>query len=258
MIAFSKMSRMLILICFTVVLCACATSPLTVPAAASSSDAKAAEINATLGAHYLQQGEYQAAKAKLDKALLQNPRSPLVHNVMAALYLQLKVYDKAEFHFKRAIQIAPEYSEAQNNYGVFLCGKGRYREAEQQFLEAIKNPFYPQTAEAYENAGLCVQRIPDIAKSIDYFNQALQIDGTMAKSLLQLGVISYDNGDYEQAQGYLKRYKQVARQGPQSLYLGIKVANKLDDQDTVASYQLLLRSQYPDSEEAKKIRQGHY
>ncbi len=141
---------------------------------------------------------------------------------------------------------------------MFLCGKGRYREAEQQFLEALRNPLYPQAAEAYENAGLCVQRIPDIAKAVDYFNQALHLDSYMAKSLLQLGNINYDKGDYQQTQAYLRRYKQAARQGPQSLYLGIRTAYKLGDKDAEASYRLLLRSRYPDSKEAELVRQGHY
>lgn len=257
----TKVGRLLIILCFSVLLSGCLAAAAVAIATAPSAnpaDAKAAEINAKLGAHYLQQGEYQAAKSKLDKALDQDPNSALVHNVTAALYLQLEVDDKAELHFKRAVELAPDYSEAQNNYGVFLCGKGRYREAEELFLKALENPLYPQAAEAYENAGLCVQRIPDIEKAVDYFNQALHLDSYMAKSLLQLGNINYDKQDYEQAQAYLRRYREVARHGPQSLYLGIKVASKLSDRDAIASYRLLLRSRYPDSKEAELVRQGQY
>lgn len=258
---FTRIVRLLIVLCLPIVLSGClaaaavavATSPAVDPAAE-----KAAEINARLGAHYLQLGEYQAAKAKLDKALVQNPQSAVAHNVMAALYLQLKVDDKAEMHFKRAVELAPDYSEAQNNYGVFLCGKGQYRDAEQLFLKALENPLYQQAAEAYENAGLCVQQIPDVIKAVDYFNQAVHLDGFMAKSLLQLGNINYDKGDYQQAQSYLLRYKEVAKHRPQSLYLGMSISNKLGDQDGVASYRLLLRSRYPDSKEAELTRQGRY
>ncbi len=246
-----------LILCLMTLLAACVPST-TMTNSSNTSDAKAAEINAQLGAHYLHRGELQAAKDKLDKALVQNPQSPMANNVMAALYLELKQFDKAEFHFERAVKLAPEYSEAQNNYGVFLCGQGRYRDSEIQFLAAIDNPLYVEAAGAYENAGVCVQKIPDIDKAATYFKKALQLDPYMPKSLLQLGNISYDKNDLEQAQNYLRRYKLIARHGPQSLYLGIKIAHKMGDQDAFSSYRLQLRSRYPDSDEAQQVHQGRY
>lgn len=257
MMVYTRIVQIMMMLCLMVVLSAC-VSATTATKSVGSSDAKAAEINAKLGAHYLQRGELQAAKSKLDKAVEQNPRSSMAHNVLAALYLQLKQFKEAEMHFERAVSLAPENSEIQNNYGVFLCGQERYRESEKRFLMALEDPLYVEAAGAYENAGICVQRIPDIEKAVDYFTQALRLDPYMPKSLLQLGNINYDKGDAQHAQTYLERYKKIARHGPQSLYLSIRIAHKQGDKDALASYRLQLRSKFPDSDEAKQVRQGDY
>ena len=80
----------------------------------------------------------------------------------------------------------------------------------------------------------------------------------MAKSLLQLARINYNKGDYQQAEDNYLVYRKVARQNPASLLFGIKVADKSGNSDAAASYKLLLQSKYPDSEEAKQVRQGSY
>jgi len=221
-------------------------------------DSKAAELNMRLGLNYLQRGDYAIALEKLEKALTQDPNLPSAHNTIAILYQRLEEMDKAEYHFKQAIERQPDYSSAHNNYGAFLCQQGRYSEAEQYFLEAIKNPLYENHAQAYENAGLCVNRIPDQTLAERYFRKALQLNPNLAKSLLQMARLKLLNIDYEEAQSYIERYKKVAQWTPQALLIAIKVENNLGDQDAVASYSLLLRARFPDSDEAQDVKNGRY
>jgi type IV pilus assembly protein PilF len=219
-------------------------------------DAKAAEINMRLGLNYLQRGDYAIALEKLQKALKQNPNLPSAHNTIALLYQRLGENDKAAEHFEEAVDRAPDYSQAQNNYGVFLCEQGQFAEAEKRFMKAVENPLYETPAQAYENAGLCALREPDIDKAEGYFRKALQINPTLAKSLLQMAEINFNNQNYLQARGYIQRYQSVARWTPQALLLAIKNENKLDDQDAVASYTLIMRSRFPDSDEMQIVNQG--
>lgn len=251
------MKQLLILVLF-VFLTACESNGTLRPSAPATSAHKASEVNVKLGANYLQKGQYQAANAKLEKALRQNPNSAAAHNVMAALQQQLGANEQAEHHYQKSISLAPNYSEAHNNYGVFLCQQGRYRAAEAEFLTALENPLYSAAAGAYENAGLCVQKLPDLVQAEDYFNKALRISPYQHKSLMALGNIYYDKGDYLAARDYLVRYKKIIQYSPQSLLLGIKVSEKMGDADAAASYLLLLRSQYPDSDEDIAARQGQY
>ena len=224
----------------------------------TSPNPKAAELNMRLGLNYMQRGDYKIALEKLDKALIQNPNLPSAHNTIAILYQRLKEMDKAEYHFKQAIAEQPDYSSAHNNYGAFLCGQKKYKEAEQQFLEAIKNPLYDSPAQAYENAGLCVNRIPDQTLAEQYFRKALQIDPNLSKSLLQMAKLRFLDIDYTEAQAYLKRYQAIAPWTAEALLTAIKIESRLGNQDTVASYKLLLRAKFPDSDEEAEIKRGQY
>jgi len=219
-------------------------------------DHKAAEINMRLGLNYMQRGDYAIALEKLEKALKQNPNLPSAHNTIAILYQRLDEDDKAEYHFKKAVQIAPTYSEAQNNFGVFLCQQERYLDAEMHFLKATENPLYNSKAMAFENAGLCVNRIPEPEKAEAHFRKALQIEPTLPQSLLEMAKIRYQQQNYLQARGYIQRYQQASQWNAQALLLAIKIENKLNDQNAVSSYKLILRSRFPDSDEQQMVNQG--
>lgn len=228
------------------------------PTEQAAPNQQAAVINSRAGAEYINRGEYKIALQKLKKALSQDPKLPEAHNIIAVLYQRLKKIDKAEYHFKQALTLAPYYSEAQNNYGVFLCQQSRYKEAEQRFLTVISDPLYHKPAQAYENAGLCVDKIPNKSLAEKYFRTALTINPNLRQSLLKMADLSYHNIDYITAREYLERYHKVSSWTPQALLLAIKTEHKLGEQDKVASYVLLLKGEFPDSNEALEVRQGQY
>ncbi|OUR71099.1 type IV pilus biogenesis/stability protein PilW [Methylophaga sp. 41_12_T18] len=248
-------------ICIALVLLmvsACTTPGGSRPIEQVAPDPKAAEINMRLGLNYLQRGNYEIALEKLQKSLRQNPNLPSAHNTIALLYQQLKESDKAEKHFKEAVRRAPDYSEAQNNYGVFLCQQQRYEESEQYFLAAIKNPLYRRKAQALENTGVCAMRIPDYERAETYFRQSLQLNPKMSTSLIKMAEISHQQQDFLQARAYIQRYRDIAAWTAKSLLLAIKTENQLNDQDAVASYALLLRARFPDSDESLQVKKGLY
>lgn len=251
------MIRTLILSFIFLFLTACQQSG-TRPQQHIAPDSKAAEINMRLGLNYMQRGDYAVAMNKLQRSLKQDPNLPSAHATIALLYQRLEVMDKAERHFKEAINRAPNYSEAHNNYGVFLCQQKRYEESEKYFVLAIKNPLYENKAQAIENAGLCVGLIPDLVRAEAYFHKALQINPNMAKSLLQLADINYQRQEYERAKEYIIRYQATALWSPSALLTTIKIENKLGEKDELASHILLLKGTFPDSEQAQQVRKGEY
>jgi type IV pilus assembly protein PilF len=248
-----KAQTLALVILLTALLSACAGGNSR-SSAANGSDA--AEINMRLGLNYMQRGDYEFALEKLEKALQQDPNLPSAHNTIAILYQRLGELEKAEKHFKKAVDLAPTYSEAQNNYGAFLCQQARYDEAESRFMLAVENPLYQSVAQAYENAGLCAIQKPDIEKAESYFRRALQIEPTLSKSLLQMAEISYAQQNYLQARAYVQRFHGASTWTARALLLGIKTENKLGDEDAVASYILILRSRFPDSDEMQMVNQG--
>jgi type IV pilus assembly protein PilF len=92
-----------------------------------SQNEKASAVNVQLGIGYLQQNNLELASEKLDKALRQDPNSAAAHNAYAILQDRLQQAEKAEYHYKRATTLDPRDSQANNNYGAFLCRNNRER-----------------------------------------------------------------------------------------------------------------------------------
>lgn len=137
---------------------------------------EAASYNARLGLAYLKQGDRIRAKRKLLTALAQAPNSSSVNTAMAYFMEKTGETTSAAFYYKQAMLVAPKEGAPANNYGAFLCRHGQKKLAERYFLKAAQNLQYEQTAQAYENAGLCAQAIPDYPKAVYYFTKALEHD----------------------------------------------------------------------------------
>lgn len=211
------------------------------------------ELHTQLGVGYMREGKYDLAFDRLERALKLAPDYAPAHNAMALLYQLLNEPQKAETHFKRALELSPSDSAAHNNYGLFLCRMSRYEEAEQQFLRALENPLYAVPESAYTNAGLCMYSAGDRVSAETYLRKALEINPQVPMALLRMAELSLDKGVPLAARGYLQRYQAVAAHTAQSLWLGVRIERALEDGNAVASYSLLLKSTYPDSNETRLL-----
>lgn len=211
--------------------------------------------NLNLAVEYMRTGNMETALDRLNRAYDADPRYYGTHNAYGLLYQRLGDNRLAERHFKRAIALNNNDSASKNNYGNFLCSQSRYSEAEAVFLSAAKNPLYESPEIAYANAGTCamVNNRQDAAET--HFRQALSINPEVPSALLQMAQISFDQGNHLTARGYLQRYQSVARHTPSSLLLGIKIERVLGDKNAVASYEMLLKNNYPDSVQLQELQE---
>lgn len=249
--------RKLLGICFLVLfLVACTTDSTLSPVDTK----RASELNAQLGAGYLQQGQYKRAKFKLEKALDFDSSNANAHHYMAELYRRLNDSQKAEEHFKIALDLAPDNLTIQNNYGVHLCDSGKYEEAIALFKKPLSDVLYSNKAGSYENIGQCRLRQGQITQAEQAFTQALKLNPKMPKSLLQLAQLRFDAGNNVAAYSLYSRYIAIAQHTSESLWLGILLENGRGAKNTVASYKVKLKGKYPDSKETKLLinleRQG--
>jgi type IV pilus assembly protein PilF len=214
----------------------------------------AAGYNVQLGVGYLQQGDVQRAKQKLLLAQAQAPDSAQVQDAMGYFHENTGDNQAAATSYLQAINLDPKSGAAQNNYGAFLCRTGHYQESVQHFLLAVQDPNYLNTAEAYENAGLCAMQIPDVTNAQNYFLQAVQHDPRRANSYLELAQITFDQNNLAQAQQYFNQYAALTpNMGPEGLWLGIRLARQANDNTTAGRYVLTLQSKYPSSKEYKQL-----
>ncbi len=212
---------------------------------------KASAVNVQLGIGYLQQNKLELASEKLTKALRQNPDSAAAHNAYGILQERLLQPDKAEFHYSRATELDPEDSQAANNYGAYLCRNGRELESEKYFKRAVENPLYKTPEFAYPNAAICLLKVNERDTAQQYLRKALAAKSDFAPALLAMGDLSFDDGNYENAKLYADRYHLTTQPTPKSLWLAIRATLELDPDGDVSELGERLKTEFPNSSEAK-------
>ena len=132
----------------------------------------------------------------------------------------------------------------------------REEEAEKYFLAAAENPLYETPEIPYANIGTCAYMHDQPDKATEFFKKALTINAAIPAALIQMSEIEYNEGNYVSAHDYLERYLKFSKHTPKSLWLGIRVEQELGNKNKVSGYALLLRNQYPDTEEAKSLEES--
>ncbi len=136
---------------------------------------RAAEINLEIGTDALRKGNLNQAKEKIDKAVEQNPRNPKAQITAGMLYERLGDTDKADSHFAKGLALDPKNPEVLNNYGAFLCQRGKHERGEKLMIEAATNPLYRTPEVAYLNASNCARNGGDLKGAEDNLRKALKV-----------------------------------------------------------------------------------
>ena len=215
-----------------------------------------ADTNVRLGLGYLRQGRDEAALEKLQRAIEAMPDYAEAHSSIALAYERLEQPEKAAEHYEKAVELSPKDGSIHNNYAVFLCRQKAYEKAEKHFLTAIQSRKYRTPAQALENLGMCMMQVPDWVKAETYLRKALKMDQKLPGALLQMARVSYEKERMMSSRAYLQRFREVAPLGPQALWLGIQVENKLGDKAAVLEYETLLRKNYADSNEMRMLMEA--
>jgi len=251
------------LLCALVLLAACTTQKATdgqhAERSSSSTPLERAKIHTELGVRYYEIGQLGVALEELNTATSADSSYAPAYNALGLVYMELHEDDQAEKNFRKAIKLDPSSSEAKNNYGLFLCQRGRANEGIRQLLDALKNPLYTTPDVAYKNAGLCSRKAGDITSAETYFARAVKLNPSQPESLFQLADISYAQDAYVKAQQYLARYMSVANPpAAEALWLGARIERKLGNRESLANYGSQLRKRYPSSPETKAFLEGRF
>ena len=180
------------------------------------------------------------------------------HYMLGLVYMELKDDAQAEQYFKRALELDSENSEARNNYGWFLCQRGRIEDSIRQFMAALKNPLYETPDKPYVNAGICTLKRQDDKGAEEFFLKALKLNPTQPQALLALTDIYYRSNDLPNARAQLLSYMKTHAPTAEALWLGVRIERKLGDKNSEESYAQILRQRFPLSKEAQALATGRY
>lgn len=242
----------------TAALAGCVSSVSTVSNASkkqlgSPDNVRAAEINLEIGTDFLRKNNLAQAKEKIDKSIEQNPRDPKAQIAAGVLYERLGQSDKADSHFGKALALDPKNPEVQNNYGAFLCQKGKYARGEKLMIEAASNPLYRTPEIAYLNASNCARGGGDLKGAETNLRKALAARPKFGEALYQMADLQFKQTDYLSARGFLERFQEVGRTSAASLWLGVRIERGLGNTAAATNYAERLKLEYPRAAQTKEL-----
>ncbi|HEX5126760.1 MAG TPA: type IV pilus biogenesis/stability protein PilW [Rhodocyclaceae bacterium] len=226
----------------------------------TKSDARTkSKAHVDLGNAYLEAARMGVALDEANLAIGYDHTYAPAYMLLGLVYANLDQNDQAETAFAEASRLAPGDPEVNNNYGWFLCSRGREQEGLKHIEQAATNPYYNTPARAYTNAGLCYLRIKNDASAEAQFARAYQFDPTNKQVLFQLAAISYRKGDEVRARTFLSTLQGLmVAPTSETLWLGLCIEHKLGNKEKENDYAFRLRRDFASSAEYQALLQGKY
>jgi len=246
-----------------VLLAGCAGEPASQDSKAASPQADSdglqrARAFTNLAGAYYARAQYKIALDELRKAIIADSHYGPAYDVYGLIYMDLEEDTLADENFRRAIELDRNDSEARNNYGWFLCTRGRYQEGLEQFKAALRNPLYTRPEQAMTNAGLCAEKSGDLMLAEANLVKSLKLQPDNPNTILKLAALNFRQDRLPDAQRLLEHYAELAPPTAESLWLGVRLERKLGNRSQEAAYGLQLRKNFPDSNEARMLLAGQY
>ncbi len=213
--------------------------------------------NLELGVGYLRRGkeaDVGFALEKFKKAISINPKFALAHSMLANVYDKKGLFDSAEKHYKLSMKHNNGSPDILNNYANFLCQRGNYDLAIENYKKVVENPQYKTPVSAYENAGVCAQKGGHLTQSENFFRQALAINPKSPNSLYYLMTMKLESGNYMKARAFLQRLENVIQPTEKMLAAGYEIERGLNNKGLAQNYLTKLQSRFPSSESYKKLK----
>jgi len=209
-------------------------------------DAKAAaQTRIKLALLYLQNKQMRQAKENLDIALQYQPNNANVLQIFAYYYQQVNENNKAEEFYNKSLSEDPQNGDTYHNYGAFLCGQGRYKEAENAFLMAIKLPNYTRIAESYQNAAICAEAAKNLEKAIYYGEYALSYNPSNINLNLFLAKLNITVKKYQAAKLNLITFQHDSKATAESLWQWVRLSYAEGNETSVSKHGEQLTKLFP-------------
>jgi type IV pilus assembly protein PilF len=217
-----------------------------------------ARVHTDLAANYLEIRNLGVALEEAGIAQRADPTYGPAFNVAALIYMEMQDDRKAEENFRQALRINAGDSDANNNYGTFLCNRKREAEGIRYFMRAVSDPLYRAPDRSYVNAGVCARRSGDLAAAEKYFLNALKFQPNQVQALYQMADMYYAATRYNEARTLLHRLQPVAQGSPEILWLMLRNERRLGGGNSLDSLAHQLRTNFPNAKETDLLAAGRF
>ena len=208
-----------------------------------------ARIRLELASSYYAEGKTEIALEELKQVIQTDPNFPDAYNLRGLIYMRLGDMRQAEESFRRTLALNPRDSDAAHNYGWLLCGAQRFPESTRAFQQALGNPLYGDRAKTHMAMGICHARAGQPAEAQANLMRSYELDPGNPITGYNLASVLFQRGEFERAQFYIRRLNNSELANAESLWLGIKVENRMNDRAAMAQLSDVLRRRFPQSRE---------
>lgn len=132
-----------------------------------------------------------------------SPSSPQNHNNLGDLYGRRGDYEKAIYHFKKAIELKPGYAEAYHNLANIYFQLGQLEEARKNYELCLESN--PLVWQSYENLGQVYFEQEEYGKAEELLKRAIAINPQEPSLFLNLAVVYFQQGRVEESKREIKK-----------------------------------------------------
>ena len=254
------MKKLITLLLSLVVLAGCGTPSGSQHATQDQPKSRAsasAKVHTELAGMYYERAQMGVALGEIDLALQADRNYAPAYSMRGLIHMVLREDKEAEEDFQHSLRLDRSDSQTHNNYGWFLCQRGKEKESISYFMVALKNPLYTTPERAWLNAGLCSQKAGNLKDAEEFLQRALLVQPDLQQALLAMAELSFTNGDYTAAKKYFAQFSEKSDSlTAEQLWLAVRIERKVGDRNSEASYSMQLRKRFPDAREAKLLMHG--
>jgi type IV pilus assembly protein PilF len=212
-----------------------------------------ARIRLELAAGYYEEGKADVALDELKQVIAADPSFPDAYNLRGLVYMRLGDTRQAEENFRRALAFNGRDSNVHHNYGWLQCQLGRYPESVRSFELALGNPVYGGRAKTLMAMGLCQARAGQRPEAERALARSYELDAGNPITGYNLAQLLYQRGDFQRAQFYIRRLNNSELANAETLWLGIKVEQRMNDTTAMDQLGDQLRKRFPQSRERASL-----
>ena len=230
-------------------------------AASNDNDArKRASTRLALAVGYFQDGKNSIALDEVKKAMQADPGFGDAYALGGAIYMAMNNLSQAQAHFEKALSLNPHNADAMHNTGMLKCRQKQYDAATTWFQRAIAEPEYPNTGKAnsWLMQGACQTASGERAKAEESLMYAFRFDPSNPAIEYNLAKLLFDRGDLERARFYIRRLNNSEHANAESLWLGIRVERRMNNDQAVDQLGLQLGRRFPDSSQFSAYERGAF
>ena len=188
------------------------------------------------------------ATKEIKKQLTIYPKSPVLFNILGAVFAGQNRLEDALTNYNESIKINPKYFQAYINLGVCMHKAGEIKEAIINYQKAIE--IEPNNANAHNNLGAAFKEQGESKKSIECYKKAIEVDPKHADAHNNLGAMFNDLKEYKKS---IHHYEKSIEINPKSAIAYSNLGNvykRLSEfKKAISCYEksIEINPKYPDS-----------